>query len=58
MFSYLNLDMFHVELYGELFLGDGLQMSDVSDTFFLALTIQLYHSYDCVLLVAQEVCGM
>jgi hypothetical protein len=50
--------MFHVELYGEFFLGDGLQKSGVSETIFAAFFRRLYHTYDCVLVVALEVCGM
>ena len=56
--SYLKLYKFNAELYGALFLGERMWKSDVSDTFFLAFIRQIYHSCDCVLVVAQEVYGM
>jgi hypothetical protein len=49
---------FHVELYSEFFLGDGLQMCDVSETILAAFFRRLYHTYDCVLMVALEICVM
>ena len=48
--------MFHVELYGELFLSDGLQKSAFSETIYATFIRTLYHTYDCVLMVAQEAC--
>jgi hypothetical protein len=50
--------MFHVELYGKFFLGDGLQKSDVSETILAAFIRRLYHTYDCVLMVALGICEM
>lgn len=38
--------MFHIELYGEFFLGDRLQKSDVTETIFAAFIRRLYHTYD------------
>jgi hypothetical protein len=38
--------MFHVELYGEFFLGDGLQKSDVTETISAAFIRRFYHTYD------------
>jgi hypothetical protein len=50
--------MVHVELYGKFFLRDGLQNSDVSETIFAVFFRRLYHTYNCVLVVALEICGM
>jgi hypothetical protein len=50
--------MFHVELYGEFVLCDGLRKSDVLDTFLLPSSGSFYHTYDCVLMVALAVCVM
>jgi len=50
--------MFHVELYSEFFLGDRLQKCGVSETIFAAFFRRLYHTYDCVLVVAMEICVM
>jgi hypothetical protein len=50
--------MFHVELHGEFFSGVGLQKSDVSETIFAAFFTRLYHTYDCVFLVALEISVM
>jgi len=48
--------MFHVELYGDFFLDDGLRKSDVSETIFATFFRRLYHTSDCVLMVALEIC--
>jgi hypothetical protein len=40
--------MFHVEIYGEFFLRDGLQKYDVSETIFAAFFRRLYQTYDCI----------
>jgi hypothetical protein len=50
--------MVHVELYGKFFLGDRLQKSDVSEIIFAAFFRRLYHTYDCVFMVALEICVM
>ena len=50
--------MFLIQLHGEFFLGDGLQKSDVSENIFAAFFRRLYHTYDCVLVVALEICVM
>jgi hypothetical protein len=47
--------MFHVELYGEFFLSEGLQAYDFSETIFITFIRRLYHTYDCVLMVSLAV---
>jgi hypothetical protein len=44
--------MFHVALCGEFLFGDRLQKSDISETVFATFFRRLYHTYDCVLMMA------
>jgi di/tricarboxylate transporter len=46
---------FHVALCGEVLLGDGLQNSDVSESFITAFIRRLNHTYDCVMMVEMGV---